>query len=705
MSFKVVLTGERLPHASDQDILLSLSRRDDWSDNQIEQALSGQTLVVAAGLEQTKAESIVVELREIGLDARCEAEFEFELELVELESDKGSKEDKQDVAGAENAQSPDVVPPTHQSELRLVDIESETDAKKSDENAPGSATHSHPNEITSNTDASSDLKLADIEPKKKATQPEALTPAAEVTELKLVDTEHDKPAAKSETQKGSSALDEPPSEPKLVELAPAQPSEETAEADDQPNPLQTAQQRLDRGRCPKCGHTPSGPFDPDGTCEICGVIPRKYLDFITTKEAEEIPLVRRPTKQPPKTGATGATPRGESFGIIRWAKRGSIAVAVLLLASIGFSLFNLPTHELTYQPETPAIRCADASDPKALILELTRLGLAHQAERCSAYGDCGTTCRADYRLRLGNTGIKSLPQVVVRLDETAVVTATPDSPAFFDFDGVPREARSRDYRGIRSFAIGSMASLDKVDMRLSLVSGSRGDFPSWPELLDEIAIPSGEVHEGSPQPTLIGRTMRQILSAFSPRDAEQTVTVFLDDGPDEDAAQHQTVVVGRGVDLALSEIEWDDEDLALATAGELAQHHVVSIRNRGSADATDVKVRVALHDGFRASDARVLFELVEDDTRTQSYEVLAFERRNARGGLPCQSAAHGVECHIELLRPHWIGTLSFDVEPVGQPSEHAPSRASHKVWIESAEQDLDDGNNRLELTTVGTTRE
>ncbi len=431
--------------------------------------------------------------------------------------------------------------------------------------------------------------------------------------------------------------------------------------------LEQAQASLEQKRCPKCGadlQLKSG-FDLNQPCPHCGVYPRKYLGMLEKKRFRENQDKRQ--QQILKRRSVVQRPRFAEYlpsGLVRGARWVFVGIGLFLLIGGGYSVFDLPRYELLYDPEQPIVQCpnvAPGATPEAIAEALLHMGMTWPAQQCMETGVCKSLCKASYALVIGNTGRRTQPQTVVRLDQDLVARAYV-KPLFLDYDRVNRKVYQRDRDGITSYALGPLKPTEQVFMRASFLVEDRADAPTWDQFLRGIDTASGEVHEGPPLLSMVTRVFLHIFSAFSPSDAIDAASdLFLDDEPAQDIAawadeQQPAKLDGIALKLSHSVPNFDNA----RTGPQPYYDHDLTIRNDGAQEALDVQATIHLAKGFSLLRAERTVEI--EGGAHHAITFLGLEQRGSRH--PCQqSGSNTLTCTIGKVRNADIVTLFLRLKP------------------------------------------
>jgi hypothetical protein len=121
-------------------------------------------------------------------------------------------------------------------------------------------------------------------------------------------------------------------------------------------------------------------------------------------------------------------------------------------------------------------------------------------------------CVAVYRLEVGNTGREAQPDVRVVL-RTAWLGG-PLGVRVRDFGKIDRKHTVSEGDGIRTYALGPMAPLDRVELTLVVTRPSREGFPDWQTIMVGIAPARGTAHPGNPAWTALLRIWYMFARGF-----------------------------------------------------------------------------------------------------------------------------------------------------------------------------------------------
>jgi hypothetical protein len=148
---------------------------------------------------------------------------------------------------------------------------------------------------------------------------------------------------------------------------------------------------------------------------------------------------------------------------IRWTL--GIAGGLLLLGGAG-SIFWQPADEVLYAVSRSPVACHSAG------------------------------CVAVYRLEVGNTGREAQPDV--RVGFRAAWLGGPLPVRVRDFGKVDRQHTTSEAAGVRTYALGPMAPLDRVELTIIVTRAGREDFPDWEAILAGVDPARGSAHPGNP---------------------------------------------------------------------------------------------------------------------------------------------------------------------------------------------------------------
>jgi hypothetical protein len=156
---------------------------------------------------------------------------------------------------------------------------------------------------------------------------------------------------------------------------------------------------------------------------------------------------------------------------VRWV---ILVLGGALLLTGGVSLFSQPDHEVLY-----------TTNPK--------LGV------CTGEG-----CTLHYIMVLGNTGRQAQEEVLVRLRKSLVERAVL-GPTARNFGKVLRPMQISDEGDVRTYALGRLEPMKRVEIGVTFQMQSERDAPAWDDILVKIEASRGEVKWGDPAAVTFGR--------------------------------------------------------------------------------------------------------------------------------------------------------------------------------------------------------
>jgi hypothetical protein len=159
------------------------------------------------------------------------------------------------------------------------------------------------------------------------------------------------------------------------------------------------------------------------------------------------------------------------FRRIRWML---IAGGVFVLATGGVSIFSLPDNEVLYDPQPPMVVCTASG------------------------------CISMYVLEVGNTGRQVQEHVRVRL-RTAALRAPIMPPTVRNFGKVDRPVSVRDDGDARIYDLGRVKPQERIELQLVYRDPDRNTHRDWQQMLVSVEAAAGEVRQGSPAVTTLGR--------------------------------------------------------------------------------------------------------------------------------------------------------------------------------------------------------
>jgi hypothetical protein len=172
--------------------------------------------------------------------------------------------------------------------------------------------------------------------------------------------------------------------------------------------------------------------------------------------------------------------------VLEWARlcrRTLTVVGILALVAGGISIFDQPAREILYQTEPPLSACG-------------REG-----------------CTFVYRLEIGNSGAETQDEVIVRLRRDVVEAAILPVKAR-NYGKIERPVRIWDEGDLRAYALGRLATLERVELGLVLRSPARDGLVPWSRILAGVEAPGSSVSRGSAGWTMLLRAWLAIFRVF-----------------------------------------------------------------------------------------------------------------------------------------------------------------------------------------------
>jgi len=167
----------------------------------------------------------------------------------------------------------------------------------------------------------------------------------------------------------------------------------------------------------------------------------------------------------------------------RWCRRALIVVGIVALVAGGVSIFGQPAREILYETEPPLAVC----------------------------GRDG--CTFVYRLEVGNSGAEAQDDVIVRL-RREVVDAAILPVKVRNYGKIERPVRIRDEGDLRVYALGRIASQERVEIGFVLRSPTREGLVPWSRILVGVEAPGSSASRGSAGWTMLLRAWLAIFRVF-----------------------------------------------------------------------------------------------------------------------------------------------------------------------------------------------
>jgi hypothetical protein len=167
----------------------------------------------------------------------------------------------------------------------------------------------------------------------------------------------------------------------------------------------------------------------------------------------------------------------------RWCRRALTVLGIVALVAGGISIFGQPAREILYQTEPPLTVCG-------------REG-----------------CTFVYRLEIGNSGAEAQDEVIVRLRRDVVEAAILPIKAR-TYGKIERPVRTWDERDVRAYALGRLATEERVELGLVLRSPTRDGVVPWSHILAGVEAPGSSAAPGSAGWTMLLRAWLAIFRVF-----------------------------------------------------------------------------------------------------------------------------------------------------------------------------------------------
>ena len=160
-----------------------------------------------------------------------------------------------------------------------------------------------------------------------------------------------------------------------------------------------------------------------------------------------------------------------------------MVVGVVALVGGGISIFGQPAREILYQTEPPLAACGRGG------------------------------CTFVYRLEVGNSGAETQDDVAVRLRRDVVDAAILPVKAR-NYGKIERPIRIWDEGDVRVYALGRLATQERVEIGFVLRSPTRDGLVPWSRILAGVEAPGSRVSRGSAGWTMLLRAWLAIFRVF-----------------------------------------------------------------------------------------------------------------------------------------------------------------------------------------------